>query len=310
LDLGNFGDNYQRIKEFNLKYYFIFSQSEKIIIGVASIINGVALYLYYRYGGNFLYFFYFFTCSMFFAFFIYKMLLLTPFKRIKIYKKKSNINLIEFKQSQYLSPKKYFPKQELNKYIQNTFLVSWMGKNIREDELKRAIYFSVLERYHKYKKEYKRHDYIAGYIIKSFLFTAIAFHGLIVFLTNININLENQNIIFLFVLSYIIFIITISYFPYIDEEQELFFKRFIDIKDFNRDYLLIDDNLDRTSKREFTTDVLAIVFGVLFGLYIGIAFNIIYTSDVKLKYISPNIYDSSLEKNSSFYYVEKQYIIK
>jgi len=115
--------------------------------------------------------------------------------------------------------------------------------------------------------------------------TSIAFYGLILELNSSFINDENRNFLFLYSIFYILYIIYYSYSPYLDREQKIFFRDYI--KGFPREYFLIDDNLDRQKEDiKKSSDVLAIVFGVLFSLYIGLAYNTIYTVGVDIKKIS------------------------
>ncbi len=68
-----------------------------------------------------------------------------------------------------------------------------------------------------------------------------------VLLTNIYLGNSNQNILFFFALSYIIYIAYITYLPYIEIEQKIFFGSYL--RGIKYKYFLVDDNLDGRRRR-------------------------------------------------------------
>jgi len=290
-------ENYDRIN-FKFKYLLPYSDSEMLLLITVMIFNIAVFILSYKYDGDILSLIWFVATSLVTSIFAFKFILLTNYD-FEIFKKESEYNLIGSNQSSYLNS--YIEDTSLNrkdrknrKNRRDIFFVAWLGdKKIDKDTLDRAIYFDISYRYLEYLKNYKPHQYIFGYIIRIFISTALAFHGLMVLLTNIYLGNSNQNILFFFALSYIIYIAYITYLPYIEIEQKIFFGSYL--RGIKYKYFLVDDNLDREEEERSSryTDVISIVFGVLFVLYVTLAYDAIYTADINVKYVFGEEYNSS-----------------
>jgi hypothetical protein len=284
-------ENHYRQINFKVGYLLAISNSEKVLLIINIIFDILAItgYIIF-YDGKFLGILWFLFTSILFSFFLFKFFLFKS--NIKIFKKFKE-NIIGFRQSSYRDI--YLNK--ITKEKEYVFFVTWLGNNDKsQNDLNKAIYFHIYYEYLKYLKTYRLHKYIVLYVVKSFISTAFAFHGLVVLLTSINININNQNIIFFFALAYIIYIISMAYIPYIEREQRFFFKNHI--KDFKKENFLVDDNLYRVDEQsKKSADVLGIVFGVLFSLYITLVQDIIYITDVDIKSVSVSHFNGLTDIN-------------
>jgi len=215
------------------------------------------------------------------------------FNSYEIFYKVSTHNILSFEQAKYFNYYNEYVnnKKKYNYLKKKIFFISWIGnrykKNGKPKDIEKACYFFANYQFLHYLKEYKTHRYLSLFTIKTFIITAISFFALVLILTNISINLSNQNLVFLFSISYIIYILSFAYLALLDSEQEKYFSFYL--KGFPSRYFLESNNLDKekedTSK---TSDSLSIVFGVLFTLYTTLAYNMIYTTNVNIKYIETN----------------------
>lgn len=211
----------------------------------------------------------------------------------EIFYKKSTDNILNFDQIKYFNYYNEYinNKKKYNYLKKKIFFISWLGnknkKNGKPKDIEKACYFFANYQYLHYLKEYKTHKYLSLFTIKTFIITALSFFALVLILTNISINLANQNIIFLFSISYIIYILSFAYLALLDSEQERYFSYYL--KDFPKRYFLESNNLDKEKEDlSKTSDSLSIVFGVLFTLYTTLSYNMIYTTNVNIKYIETN----------------------
>jgi len=274
----------EHYEELNPKDYS-FTSNTKIISIIIVIVLNIILYVYFWKFlttkvliETYISFSIFSFISICFPIVIFKFILLYP-NTIKIFYNKNNDSLLDFNQKKYLDEKVKNLKSN-----QKIFFVTWLGKKEENSKLKRAIYFYANYKYIQYLKKYEVHSYTLMYLVTIFTLTAIAFWGLILILT-ITPKSINPNAIFLFSIFYILYIIFVSYITYSEKEQDLFFKE--NLRGFPENYFLLDSNLDTENKEEKKSfDVLAIVFGVLFTLYITLAYSTIYTVSVDIKKIS------------------------
>ena len=271
----------EHYEELNPKDYSFTSRNEIIFIIIAICLN-ITLYSFFAKGllensscETYISFFIFSFISISFPMFIFEFLLLSP-NTIKIFHNKNTNLLLNFNQKKYLDEK--------IKNKEKIFFVTWLGKKEEDSKLKKAIYFYTNYKYIQYLRKYELHSYTLMYLVKIFILTVIAFWGLMLILTIDSKNISSNGI-FLFSICYILYIIFASYVTYSEKEQDIFFKE--SLRGFPENYFLLDSNLDIESKEEQKSfDVLAIVFGVLFTLYVTLAYNSIYTVGVDIKKIS------------------------
>ena len=230
----------------------------------------------------------FFVLSLLFFYMLFKVFSFTLLyvSQIEIHLNQRGDNTILFNQKFILN--KFLEKNEKSGI--SLFLITFLkdkdkikrGKKINKEKI--AVYF-ILKKYIEYLIQYKSHKYVIYYASVAFIITSLIFFNLLVFLNNVDINDSNRNIIFFFSLLYILITIIASYLPFL----ESFRKRFIGyhIYKYTINDILIDDNLDKKKEDENRIgDVLAIVFGVLFSLYVTMAFNTVYNVNVDIKKIS------------------------
>jgi len=211
------------------------------------------------------------------------------FKHYEIHYKTLSHNIMNFNQQSYFDTYNKF-KNNLKKHDflkKIIFFVTWTGKEKEIYKKEKACFFFANYKYLEYLKKYKTHKYISNFIIKTFIITSFAFFALVLLLTNLSIDYSNQNIIFFFSVSYIIYIMSFAYATYLDREQDRYFSQYL--KDFPMRFFLLSDNLDLEEEDiAKTSDALSIVFGVLFTLYVTLSFNMIYSTNVNIKDISTN----------------------